>query len=1068
MAQQHRYRAFISYSRADKRGARRLQKGLERYRIPRGVETNAGPKRRVGRFFRDDDEMAATPDIHATVREAIEDAESLIVVCSPHAARSAWVNAEILHFRETGRADRIFAVITDGRPNSEDPQTECYPPALRTPRAEDSPALRLAEPLGLDLRKESFSRTRTRLVAGLLGIEFDALWQREKRRRRLVAAVVTGLGALALALIATVSLQFLAERQERQRAAALQRKNTLESLSRIGDRSALLADLSAKQEDPAVGALLALDAWNVHDPRPSPIPLRALAARAPEERLRSIEASWVDQGYRDPAHPHATAEVRRNMALLREKAYLKLQKGNFQVAFSPGSNNVLLGYETGEYFIVDRKDGRRLAEGRHADYIQTGFYNPAGSVAYTVSAKKIEAVSLPAGKLVFSRTFPERSIEYALQSPKGDKAAVFFRAGAPLILNLLNGADDGPLALSGSIPSAAWTSSGWIMMALRNTLYIQNGYDLAHGRAKVDLRDEIRSMKVFPKGSDLLIAEKGGRIEIFSQTPGGAPPIRFQEKEALESFELRRDFNRLYIGLRTANVAVWDLGKLSKVASLDCDGNPFESITTSPSHQFIAAGTRKGTICVWRTEDHALVWRNEVLRSAVTWLGFSTSDTELWSASADGSLRTWSLPEPRPAILAEGCESDLLSLIFDPSGRHLYGRAGVMGICRWDVPEITSRRDLPGYRLSSEFVPFSPGGESVIVTDRAGRIERLNAVDLDAPVVFQGSDAIFHDAGYPLGRDGGMVGHAVDGSLWIWRPSAPMVPVRLQRTFPGNVKVFAIAADGRMVCVLDPATGGYVFSGITGKVLMSLDLAEKLSAIDLRLHESRVMIGLADGRAYAFPYSYVLSGPGRVTSLAAAERFEIPPREVGMAQMIADSPYKIGIGDVASDRLLYTIEKPEPLTQMTYGAVLAPSGRYVAAILWQWATPRTRGIAIWPVPEIVGRKSNPRAAADLGFFLETSPRDAFLMRQFWVAEAEQWVFATAAKHIHRCLSPIERARFNLGPDPPCWCAGKTYPTVADWKRSLGYDPFRKRRSDGFACSATDFAPWLSTEGSDGG
>jgi TIR domain-containing protein len=116
-----RYRAFISYSQKDKAVGRRMQRWLETYRVPKGVVADLDRRRRLGRFFRDDDEMPASSDLAATLRGAIEDAENLIVIFSPNAARSVWVNAEILHFRRAGRGDRIFAVVADGIPNSGDP-----------------------------------------------------------------------------------------------------------------------------------------------------------------------------------------------------------------------------------------------------------------------------------------------------------------------------------------------------------------------------------------------------------------------------------------------------------------------------------------------------------------------------------------------------------------------------------------------------------------------------------------------------------------------------------------------------------------------------------------------------------------------------------------------------------------------------------------------------------------------------------------------------------------------------------------------------------------------------------
>jgi formylglycine-generating enzyme required for sulfatase activity len=179
-----RYRAFISYSQKDKAQARRLHQALERYRLPNHLEAAKVDRktRKLGRFFRDDEEMGAATDLGAALQGAIADAENLIVVCSPHAAQSKWVNEEIIHFKRTGRAENIFALIVAGVPHSADEQ-ECFPPALRFAVGVDgAPSDQPAEPLAVDLRKERFARVLTRLVAGLAQIPFDALWKREQRR----------------------------------------------------------------------------------------------------------------------------------------------------------------------------------------------------------------------------------------------------------------------------------------------------------------------------------------------------------------------------------------------------------------------------------------------------------------------------------------------------------------------------------------------------------------------------------------------------------------------------------------------------------------------------------------------------------------------------------------------------------------------------------------------------------------------------------------------------------------------------------------------------------------------
>jgi len=134
------------------------------------------------------------------------------------------VEEEIRAFKGWQGRDRIIALIGSGIPNASetgDPAAECFPHSLRFEGVgEDSTPLRV-EPIAADLRPEGDGRQRAflKIVAGVLGVGFDDLYQREKRRehrRRLVAA---GLGAAALLiLIATFwSIARLGRSQEKIR-----------------------------------------------------------------------------------------------------------------------------------------------------------------------------------------------------------------------------------------------------------------------------------------------------------------------------------------------------------------------------------------------------------------------------------------------------------------------------------------------------------------------------------------------------------------------------------------------------------------------------------------------------------------------------------------------------------------------------------------------------------------------------------------------------------------------------------------------------------------------------------
>src|SRR5438128_2600189 len=113
----YRYAAFISYRHAptDRRWAMWLHRALETYRVPR----------RLGRCFRDEDELPASADLSREIDQALEQSRFLIVVCSPRTPGSEWVNREVERFREWGRHDRILALLVEGEPH------ESFPRALR-------------------------------------------------------------------------------------------------------------------------------------------------------------------------------------------------------------------------------------------------------------------------------------------------------------------------------------------------------------------------------------------------------------------------------------------------------------------------------------------------------------------------------------------------------------------------------------------------------------------------------------------------------------------------------------------------------------------------------------------------------------------------------------------------------------------------------------------------------------------------------------------------------------------------------------------------------------------------
>ena len=102
------YDAFVSYSHAaDGQLAPALQRGLERLARP-------WYRTRALAVFRDETGLAVSPHLWASIVRALDDSEWFVVLCSPEAAGSEWVEREIDYWLAHKAPARILLVLTDG------------------------------------------------------------------------------------------------------------------------------------------------------------------------------------------------------------------------------------------------------------------------------------------------------------------------------------------------------------------------------------------------------------------------------------------------------------------------------------------------------------------------------------------------------------------------------------------------------------------------------------------------------------------------------------------------------------------------------------------------------------------------------------------------------------------------------------------------------------------------------------------------------------------------------------------------------------------------------------------
>ena len=202
--------------------------------------------RRLTPIYRDREELRAGDTLGVALLEALAESQSLVVICSPASAKSDWVDAEVNHYLGATEAPHVLPFLVAGIPNAIEPEDECLPPSLRSVASLGPPdgGITMA-----DRRDGATHDAELMLIAGLAGVAFDEIRQRDRRRarRKGLAAVLIAL-SIAVILGSSVLWALGSSRsaQEAQGEAAEERRARadLEIRSLETDRMLLLDELA--------------------------------------------------------------------------------------------------------------------------------------------------------------------------------------------------------------------------------------------------------------------------------------------------------------------------------------------------------------------------------------------------------------------------------------------------------------------------------------------------------------------------------------------------------------------------------------------------------------------------------------------------------------------------------------------------------------------------------------------------------------------------------------------------------------------------------------------------------
>ena len=279
-----RFDCFISYARASSNQlAQDLQSGLERFAKPWN-------RLRAMRVFRDDQSMAANTALWGTIEQGLREARWLVLLATPEAAASRYVNDEVAWWVHNKGAQTVLLVRARGDiewdrgTGTFKPGSTAIPPALHHAYQEEPRWIDLTwfdEDGSLGKADPRFQERVADLSSAITGVERDTLIGENVRQlrktRRLTRAAVSALAVLLVLALSAGAAAFCQRGEAlRQRDAAYQ-QSVLATARQLAATAVNLADFDLQS-----AMLLATTAYKTRPEHQTELALHAAITRTPQ------------------------------------------------------------------------------------------------------------------------------------------------------------------------------------------------------------------------------------------------------------------------------------------------------------------------------------------------------------------------------------------------------------------------------------------------------------------------------------------------------------------------------------------------------------------------------------------------------------------------------------------------------------------------------------------------------------------------------------------------------------------------------------------------------------------
>ena len=654
----YEYFAFISYKEEDADWAKWLQRKLEHYKLPTALRKEKPDlPERISPIYEYKSE-AGGGRLKEVIWKGLTSSKYLIVICSPRATKSDWLNNGIRYFVESGQEENIIPFIVEGKPKSDNPDEECFPSELLQLTGD-------RELRGININEMGRDAAAVKVASVFLGLKFDTLWRRyERDRNRRKSIIWASSFFLAILMIGLIWI-FQNNMQLRENNQKIQKIQSRFIAEKVNDLMS--------EGDSYTAALLALDA----------LPMNL----SNEDRPYVVEAEYA---------------LRQVVAY--GSALLKLPQGQLKtVGFSADGQWVLALCDDNRVQCWDAATG--VLHDSIVNVPVDSTRNKYGAMELSKETENIIRLTYH-NRHMWKQEWKEAadSIRSVAISPDANIAA----SGASSAFLRIRKTSDGRMvdsvkAHQGAIRSVAFSPDGK-HIATASTDCTAKIWSTDLHLSPIVLKGHramVYTAQYGPDGRTVVTASKDSTIRLWDSSTGKCKAVLSGHQGEVRDVCFSPDGKLLASASYDKEVWVWDVPTLQPVMKLRGHTSSACSVCFSPDSQLLASASWDDLIKIWDMSNGTIVREWTAHRRGIHYVQFSPDGKTIASASWENNAKIWDVATGRMVHELKGHDKMVTSVSFFPDGHTIITSSEDGTIKTWDFQPLQQLIDQTRERFKN-------------------------------------------------------------------------------------------------------------------------------------------------------------------------------------------------------------------------------------------------------------------------------------------------------------------------------------------------------------------------------